>query len=52
MLVCTYISCLFGVNNTHSYILLGNAVAQLVEALNYNPEGPGSIPAGFVEIFH
>jgi hypothetical protein len=32
--------------------LLGHAVAQLVEALRYKPEGCGSIPDGFIEIFH
>jgi hypothetical protein len=29
-----------------------HAVAQLVEALRYKPERPGSIPDGVIEIFH
>jgi uncharacterized membrane protein YgaE (UPF0421/DUF939 family) len=32
--------------------ILGNAVAQLVEALRYKSEGPGSIPDGVIGIFH
>jgi hypothetical protein len=35
------------------YVLLwGHAVAQLVEALRYKPERPGSIPDGVTGIFH
>jgi hypothetical protein len=32
-------------------INVGYAVAQLVEALRYKPEGRGSIPGGVTEIF-
>jgi hypothetical protein len=31
---------------------LGHAVAQLVEALHYKPEGRGSILDGAIDIFH
>jgi len=30
----------------------GHAVAQLVEALRYKPEGRSSIPDGVIGIFH
>jgi hypothetical protein len=33
-------------------MLVGHAVAQLVEALRYKPEGAGSIPDGVIGIFH
>jgi len=32
--------------------LWGHAVAQLVEALPYKPEGRGSIPDSVIEFFH
>jgi hypothetical protein len=32
--------------------LRGHAVAQLVEALRYNPEGRGLIPDGVIGIFY
>jgi hypothetical protein len=32
--------------------LMGVAVAQLVEALRYKPEGCGSIPDGVIGMFH
>ena len=34
------------------YILTVHAVAQLVEALPYNPEGRGLIPDDVIGIFH
>jgi len=33
-------------------IILGYAVAWLVEALRYKPEGCGSVPDGVMGIFH
>jgi hypothetical protein len=33
-------------------LLLGHAVAQLVDALRYKPEGLGSILDGVIGIFH
>jgi hypothetical protein len=34
------------------HIIVGRAVAQLIEALHYKPKVAGSIPDGVIGIFH